>query len=298
VLPIVSVRLVVPPPTVNVATSESGAVVMMGNVATEIVNGPSLMSLTVSLTVQVTRTRPCVVGVVGTVHAYVEGTPGTLAMMVLHAVPLFVLYSSFTELTAPVRAQVMFRTPPVGQSSPPFGAVTLTVPIEIVNGLLLMSFTFALSVQLTRTRPCVVGVVGTVQAYVEGTPGTLATMVLHAVPLFVLYSSFTLFTTPVRTHVMFCTLPVIQVSPPFGAVTVTVFALVFASTVMVRRCTGVPFGPLPVIVTVYIPAMTLFVLIFNVTESGYAVSESRPPMKLKVNGAAGDTVAENFATPV
>ena len=119
----------------------------------------------------------------------------------------------------------------------------------------------------------------------------------HDVPLSVLYSIFTESTTPVRAHVILFEEPDVQVSPPLGEATATAFVLETV-TVSVRRWTGVPLRPRPVTVTVYVPAVTLFARIFSERESGYDVSESLPFRNVNVNGAAGETVAENFATLV
>jgi len=78
-------------------------------------------------------------------------------------------------------------------------------------------------------------------------------MVVQVEPLFAEYSSLT-FVMPEEVQVMFCTVPTVHFSPPFGAVTVTVgkivntallrsFTAAFeASLILTRHCVDGVFG--------------------------------------------------------
>jgi hypothetical protein len=108
---------------------------------------------------------------------------------------------------------------PAVNVSPPFGDTTVTAGCGTTeNKALLTSFVALFDASLTRTRHCVEGVFGTVQAYVPAAADVPALIVLQTLPLFVVYSIFT-FVTAFCAQVMLCALPTVQFSLPLGAVT-------------------------------------------------------------------------------
>ena len=170
--------------------------------ATCIANVASLLSFTLVFVESLTRTIACVVAGLLTTQLYVPPAADVPATMRLQIEPAFVLYSIFTRLMLWL-VHVIDRALPIAHTSPPFGAVTVTCgATRIVNTPLLESRTEASAISTILTSPLLVAVFATVQAYVAGVDGTLAAIVFHVVPAFVLYSKAT-FETFALVHVMF-----------------------------------------------------------------------------------------------
>jgi hypothetical protein len=89
---------------------------------------------------------------------------------------------------------------------------------------------------LTRTRQLDVGVCDTVHVYDPGDARTESTIIVHFEPPFVEYSIRTLSVSEL-VQVIVRLEPVVQLSPPFGAVTVTAGAAIV--NVHVRRFAGI-----------------------------------------------------------
>ncbi len=64
----------------------------------------------------------------GTVHAYAPAAAGVLAIICVQLVPLFTEYSILTFVTL-LLVHVIFWEEPTFQLSPPFGEVTVIVPL-------------------------------------------------------------------------------------------------------------------------------------------------------------------------
>ena len=106
-------------------------------------------------------------------------------------------------------------------TSPPFGLEILIVLFAgILNTALLASRTKVSVVRVTRTKACVLGVLGTLHEYEEAV--VLLVITFQLVPLFKLYSTFQgPVPAPAFDHDMVCVVQPIQFSAPFGEVTVT-----------------------------------------------------------------------------
>jgi hypothetical protein len=116
------------------------------------------------------------------------------------------------------------RCVPISHDSPPFGLTTVTEgggSATMEKYALLTSLTELFEASLTRTKACVVGALGTTHEYGVALAGMLASIVVHVEPPLVEYSSLTL---EMFDHVqeIDCVVPTIQLSPPFGLMTVTV----------------------------------------------------------------------------
>jgi hypothetical protein len=103
-------------------------------------------------------------------------------------------YSNFT-LVILALVQVIFCMLPIFHTSPPLGAVTVTLGATlIVNTALELSVTALSDTSLTLTSELTLAVFGTVQLKVPDAAGVPDVTTVQFVPLFVLYSIFTLVT--------------------------------------------------------------------------------------------------------
>src|SRR2546425_1193600 len=126
-------------------------------------------------------------------------------------------YSSLTLGTEPVFVHVIDCVVPTAQTSPPLGAVRMKPP-RMVKLAAEAPKTVTSAVFVTRTLTVVEASSGTVQAKLP----VLATEAAISVALAKLsleYSSFTLGLVPVDVQVIVCGAPIVQTSPPFGALT-------------------------------------------------------------------------------
>jgi hypothetical protein len=132
---------------------------------------------------------------------------------------------------------------PVAQVTAVFGAVTVTVPLEIVKLTSLVSVTVGVVEALTRTRAWVVLGLDTTQLYVPVEAVafvTFAAIGLHVAPPSWLRSMFTVREVPrLWFQVMVCVLPIAQLTAVFGAVTVIQSAIV-KFTALVLETAGLP----------------------------------------------------------
>jgi hypothetical protein len=149
-------------PAVQVSPPFGATTVTLGGA--EIAKALLLASLVEAFDASLTRTKPCEVGEFGTVQAYDPLDAGVLATSVVQLLPKFVEYSTITFDT-PFCVQVILCEEVPTQFSPPFGETTVTLATdEIVNTPLLTSLTREFDASLTRTRACVEGEAGVVQA--------------------------------------------------------------------------------------------------------------------------------------
>src|SRR3989442_10523515 len=127
-------------------------------------------------------------------------------------------YSSFTlAIVDPVVVQAIWRVEPTTHSSAPLGAERMKPP-RMVKLALESSKTVASAVFVTRILTVVEALSGTVQAKLP-VLATEAAISVAVAKLSLEYSSFTLGIVPVDVHVIVWADPMIQTSPPFGAVT-------------------------------------------------------------------------------
>jgi hypothetical protein len=153
----------------------------------------------------------------GTVQAYVPSEALTPVAIVVHAPPGEVLYERST-VVSDVDVHEIFCDVPACQLSPPLGVRTVTDGGGMmVNTALLESVVIPL---LTLTFAVVVGVLGIVQEYVPDEALTPVAIVVHAPPGEVSYERSTV-VSEVDVHVIFCDVPICQLSPPLGVTTVT-----------------------------------------------------------------------------
>src|SRR5213593_4106915 len=141
------------------------------------------------------------------------------AVITVAVAKLSLEYSSFTlAIVDPVVAQAICRVEPTTHSSPPFGAERMNPP-RMVKLALESSETVASAVFVTRTLTVVEASSGTVQ---EKLPvlATEAAISVAVAKLFLEYSSFTLGIVPADVQVIVWADPIVQTSPPFGALTV------------------------------------------------------------------------------
>ena len=184
------------------------------------VKGASLWSVTAELASSVIFTRQLPDDVSGTVQAYDPAEAAVLAMISAQLVPLSVEYSILILVTS-LLVQVIFWGEPDSQSSPPLGAVTVTMGFNIVNTASLWSVTVPSLVSVIFTRQFVDDTAGIVQEYDPADAAVLAMISVQFVPPFVEYSSLTLVTLEL-VQVMFCWVLASQDSEPLGEVRVSV----------------------------------------------------------------------------
>jgi hypothetical protein len=168
-----------------------------------------------------TLTKALLVAVLGIVQLNVPDAALVPALICIQLVPLLVLYSSFT-LVILALVHVIFWILPIFHTSPPFGAVTLTLGATlIVNTALELSVTVLSETSLTRTSDVTLAVFGIVQLNVPLAAGVLDVTTVQLVPVLVEYSIFTLVTFAL-VQVIFWALPIFHTSEPLGLVTATV----------------------------------------------------------------------------
>ena len=157
-----------------------------------IVKAALLASLVLVFVESLTLTRALLVAVEGTVQLKVPDPALVPADICVQLVPLLVLYSNFT-LVILALLQVIFWILPIFHTSPPLGELTVTDGATlIVKTALELSVTVLSDTSLTLTRLVVLAVLGTVQLNVPDAAGVPDVTTVQFVPLFVLYSIFTL----------------------------------------------------------------------------------------------------------
>src|SRR5439155_1297058 len=119
----------------------------------------------------------------------------------------------------PVVVQAICRVEPTTHSSPPLGAERMKPP-RMVKVALESSRTVASAVLVTRTLTVVAALSGTVQVKLPVLAAAAAISVTVAKLSFE-YSSFTLGIVPDDVQAIAWVLPTVQVSPPFGATTMS-----------------------------------------------------------------------------
>src|SRR5262245_25295556 len=178
-----------------------------------------LTSTTVGSVTLVTRIRACAVAGPDTVQLNVPVFAAAL-LTIAHDVPPLRDTSIFTFPVSPLDVHWMARVAPIGHTSPPFGAVTATLPPPIVKFALLTSDAIGAPVRLlTRIRACALAGPFTSHVYVPEFAALPITTAHEAPPL----RETSIFTLPVRPeelHWMARWLPMGQVSPPLGVPTV------------------------------------------------------------------------------
>ena len=144
--------------------------------------------------------------------------------MVLTSEPKLSLeYSSLTLVMAPVEDQVTSSLVETSHSSPPLGAVRVSVRwVRMVKSASETSLTSASLASLTRTRTVVEASLGTVQLKVPSSAVEELMVLTSVSKLSVEYSSLTLVMAPVEDQVMSWLEAPSQLSPPSGAVSVRV----------------------------------------------------------------------------
>ena len=179
-----------------------------------------LTSLVLVLVESLTLTSALLVAVFGTVQLNVPVAALVPADICIQLVPLLVLYSNFTLLILAL-VQVIFWIAPIFHTSPPLGAVTVTLGATlIVKTALLLSVTVLSDTSLTLTKLVTLAVFGIVQLKVPDPAGVLDVTTVQFVPLLVEYSILTLLTFAL-VQVIFWALPIFHTSVPLGLVTVT-----------------------------------------------------------------------------
>ena len=158
-------------------------------------------------------------GVVGIVQTKLPVAAGVDARIEIQFEPLSVVYSSLTFATVELD-HVIFCVVPTIHCSPPFGAVTVTFGRMIEKKLSLTSAKALFVTSEILTLQLTEGVFGIVQTKLPAAAGVDARIEIQSVSLLVEYSSLTLATFEL-VQVIFCVVPTIHCSPPFGAVTVT-----------------------------------------------------------------------------
>ena len=153
-----------------------------------------LISLTLVFVESLTRTNALLLAVLGIVQLKLPTDALVPAVTTVQLVPLFVLYSILTLLILTL-LQVILWILPIFHTSPPFGELTVTPgATRMVKTALLESLTVLSVTSLTFTSAVVLAVLGTVQLNGVLEADTLGVITVQLVPLFVLYSSFTLLT--------------------------------------------------------------------------------------------------------
>jgi hypothetical protein len=179
-----------------------------------------LTSLVLVLVESLTLTSALLVAVAGTVQLNVPDAAFVPADTSIQLVPLLVLYSNFT-LVILALLQVIFWIDPIFHTSPPLGALTVTLGATlIVKTALLLSVTVLSDTSLTLTSDVTLAVFGIVQLKVPDPAAVLDVTTVQLVPLLVEYSILTLLTFALL-QVIFWGLPIFHTSVPLGAVTVT-----------------------------------------------------------------------------
>ena len=161
--------------------------------ATLIVKTALELSVTVLSDTSLKRTSVVTLALFGIVQLKLPLAAEVLDVTTVQLVPLLVEYSIFTLVTFAL-VQVIFCALPIFHTSPPLGAVTVTLGTTILNTALLKSLTEALPASLILTRAFTLAVFGTVQVKLPLAAGVPAVTTIQLVPLLVEYSIFTLLT--------------------------------------------------------------------------------------------------------